>query len=247
MKKIIFQFINYFNKYSLKFNLFFFVNFFILTLIANFSYFNNKEYITFVCLFILVFFLYFWIICILYSRDRPRNAILELIASRSKVKNLKKLIGAEVGVFKGSYSSQITNFFKSKDILTNLHLIDPWKINDEFKEYGNDKLEEAYLYVKNKFKNNKSIEIIRLSSAEASVKFDDNFFDFVYIDGNHEYKYVKQDLELWFPKLKKDGILFGDDYLRPYGVQKAVEEFTHEKKLIVHFTDNGNQFYFIKN
>ena len=47
---------------------------------------------------------------------------------------MKKITGAEIGVFKGSYSSQIINFFKSKDIQTNLHLVDPWKVNDEFKE-----------------------------------------------------------------------------------------------------------------
>ena len=59
MKKIFFKFINYYKKYSLRFNLFFISNFFLLTLIANFSYSNNKEYITFVCLFTLVFFFIF--------------------------------------------------------------------------------------------------------------------------------------------------------------------------------------------
>ena len=74
----------------------------------------------------------------------------------------------------------------------------------------------------------------------------DNYFDFVYIDANHDYDSILKDLKAWFPKVKNKGILFGDDYNRPYGVSKAVAEFAYENKLIVHFTDNKSQFYLIK-
>ena len=59
-------------------------------------------------------------------------------------------------------------------------------------------------------------------------------------------EFVLQDLKLWFPKVKNKGILFGDDYNRPYGVHQALAEFTHDNKLTVHFTDNGNQYYLLK-
>lgn len=36
--------------------------------------------------------------------------------------------------------------------------------------------------------------------------------DFVYIDGNHEYAFVKKDIELYYPKVKIGGIIGGDDY-----------------------------------
>lgn len=246
MKKKIFQLINIYNKHSFKFNLFFLLNFFLLSLISYLGYLREQNYLIFVCLFILIFFLNIWLLCILYSKKQPRSSILELILNRSIIKKLDKINGGEIGVFKGSYSSQMLNFFNSKNILLNLYLVDPWKVDKDFKEYGENKLEKAYELVKDKFKDNKNVNILRSSSFDASSKFDDNFFDFIYIDGNHKYKYVKEDLELWFPKVKIGGILFGDDYLRPYGVQKAVKEFTYEKKIIVHFTDNGNQFYFIK-
>ena len=35
--------------------------------------------------------------------------------------------------------------------------------------------------------------------------------DFVYIDGNHAYEYVKKDIGLYYPKLKKGGVIGGHD------------------------------------
>ena len=141
----------------------------------------------------------------------------------------------------------MVNYFKKRDLEVELHLIDPWKIDQNYKEYGTDELNIAHEIVKNKFKNNHNVKIIRQESYNASMKFGNDNFDFVYIDGNHDYKFVVQDLNIWFPKLKDKGFLFGDDYSRPYGVQKAVTEFAYSNKLIVHFTDNFNQYYFQKN
>ncbi len=87
---------------------------------------------------------------------------------------------------------------------------------------------------------------MKMDSLSASQKFSDNYFDFVYLDANHDYDFILSDLKAWFPKVKNQGILFGDDYNRPYGVNKAVAEFAYENKLIVHFTDNQSQFYLIK-
>ena len=43
-------------------------------------------------------------------------------------------------------------------------------------------------------------------------KIDDNNIDLIFIDGNHSYKYVLEDLENYYPKLVKNGILCGDDF-----------------------------------
>jgi predicted O-methyltransferase YrrM len=43
-------------------------------------------------------------------------------------------------------------------------------------------------------------------------KFEDNSIDFIYIDGDHSYNAVKQDLEMYLPKLKDNGIIGGHDY-----------------------------------
>jgi hypothetical protein len=48
---------------------------------------------------------------------------------------------------------------------------------------------------------------------EAAEMFRDESLDFVYIDGNHQFKYVAEDLATWSSKLKKGGILAGHDYI----------------------------------
>jgi hypothetical protein len=69
-------------------------------------------------------------------------------------------------------------------------------------------------------------------------------FDLIFIDGNHEYKYVLSDLKNYFPLVKYGGILCGDDFQtrkqameglqlrsdRPM-VYEAVEDFSRIMKL----------------
>ena len=50
-----------------------------------------------------------------------------------------------------------------------------------------------------------------MNSLDASLNYKDNYFDYIYIDGEHTYEAVTKDLECWFPKLKNKGLLFGDD------------------------------------
>ena len=267
MKKKLKEIINTYTKFKNIYNFFFIIILLIITIILNKNFssdnFNIDNLIqNFYLIFLLFFIIYFWILLITYSTEPSRTLILQLIVNQKKVLNKKKIIGAEVGVYKGSYSSQIVNYFKNRGLEIELYLIDPWKIDQNYKqndplnrteilntggEYETDDLDIAYEIVKNKFKNNHNVKIIRLDSYNASMKFENEHFDFIYIDGNHDYNFVKQDLNIWFPKLKDKGILFGDDYSRPYGVQKAVAEFAYSNKLIVHFTDNFNQYYFQKN
>ena len=70
---------------------------------------------------------------------------------------------------------------------------------------------------------------IRLPSTEASKLYADNSLDFVFIDANHSYEFVKDDINAWYPKVKKGGILAGHDYDRSWpGVIQAVDEFILE-------------------
>ena len=95
------------------------------------------------------------------------------------------------------------------------------------------------------YKNRYSI--LRKTSKEATRDFENNHFDFVYIDGDHRYEYVKEDLAMWFPKVKIGGVFAGHDYwdgpvflndhtfLDPafFGVKKAVDEFFKEREFFV--------------
>jgi len=52
----------------------------------------------------------------------------------------------------------------------------------------------------------------RSDSEEILNQFKDESVDYIMVDGAHEYEPVMGDIENWWPKLKTDGVMFGDDY-----------------------------------
>jgi predicted O-methyltransferase YrrM len=65
---------------------------------------------------------------------------------------------------------------------------------------------------------------LRMSSEDASKLYENESLDFIFIDADHKYESVINDLKCWFPKLKGDRIIAGHDYDWE-GVKKAVDEF----------------------
>lgn len=70
-------------------------------------------------------------------------------------------------------------------------------------------------------------------------RFEDAFFDFVFLDADHQYEQVLLDLKNWYPKVRSGGIFAGHDYWdypQPdgsYGVSQAVDTFFEERALEV--------------
>lgn len=69
-----------------------------------------------------------------------------------------------------------------------------------------------------------NIRKVKNSSVVAAETFEKESLDFVYIDANHLYDFVKQDLTAWLPKIKKSGFIGGHDWQhkRAPGVKPAV-------------------------
>lgn len=65
------------------------------------------------------------------------------------------------------------------------------------------------------------------TTTEAATQIEDGSLDFVFIDADHSYEGVKEDIKNWVPKLKSGGCLIGHDIDWP-DVKKAVEEFSTE-------------------
>lgn len=116
-------------------------------------------------------------------------------------------VGAEVGVYKGEFSEKLCQAGLK------LYAIDPWRI---YKDYGNPRgqkrLDFQYEHTKRVLSPYPNCTIIKKTSMEAVEDFDDKSLDFVYIDANHEFRYIAEDLSEWTKKVKKGGIVSGHDY-----------------------------------
>jgi len=120
--------------------------------------------------------------------------------------------GVEVGTFKGQFSKEIMNNWSGT-----LYMVDVWRpLESGYDDSSNHGKYDGGVY-NNAMENIKGFEdraiMVRATSEISSDMFNDESLDFVYIDANHAYDYVVQDIKLWHPKVKKGGYLCGHDYL----------------------------------
>jgi len=119
-------------------------------------------------------------------------------------------VGAEIGVEQGVYSEILC---KANTGLS-LHCIDAWQHYPGYRDHvGQEKLDGFYEAAKSRLKPY-SCHMVRSYSMEAVKGYIDRTFDFVYIDGNHEFPWVVEDIFHWSKKVKKGGIVSGHDYRR---------------------------------
>jgi predicted O-methyltransferase YrrM len=119
----------------------------------------------------------------------------------------------EIGTFHGAnLFSVLKNYCNHDD--SRLYTVDPWQDYDGYDEYKNNQDKNYNIFMNNYEKCNEKhkITVCRGFSNEEIPKFADEFFDMIYIDGNHEPEYVLEDAVLSFRKLKKGGWMIFDDY-----------------------------------
>lgn len=113
----------------------------------------------------------------------------------------------------GSYMGESTMMFASTGLFSTIYSIDPLDGYEEFNKMHN----YSWEFVRDEFtKNTKYFDsIVHLQDFSYNVvdKFENDSIDFIYIDGSHSEENVRRDLELYLPKLKKNGIIAGHDYL----------------------------------
>jgi predicted O-methyltransferase YrrM len=89
-----------------------------------------------------------------------------------------------------------------------------------------------------------SVVVRRGASQDVLFEFPDSHFDFIYIDGDHEYAAVRQDCFLAYEKVRTGGYICGDDYSIggwwKDGVVRAFHELIAEKPVIIRSV-RGNQ------
>ena len=147
-------------------------------------------------------------------------------------------IGVEIGVNEG----QLSYHLLKNTAIRHLYLIDPWITWKGWSSQGvlDKRYDFCNVELRKIFPNR--VTTIRKPSQEADTDIPNNL-DFVFIDGNHGYEYVKKDLELWVPKVKSGGLVAGHDWSHSYpGLVTAVREYCSSHDVFLSYITDYSKF-----
>ena len=163
------------------------------------------------------------------------EALIKLISNRPHS------LCCEIGVHAGETTISLLENLPKID---KYHAVDPWESYEKYngttyRKPGHKRLKtwssvmQNFLNVTKPFSD--KVIIHRMTSVEATQSFEDEYFDWIFIDANHDYPYIKENLMIWTPKVKVGGIVSGHDYNNGKwsGIKKAVDEFVPKDKLNV--------------
>ena len=151
---------------------------------------------------------------------------------------------AEIGVWEGHHAKILQNQLD----VEKMYLIDPYDAYEDYEESKSEvkKMRDAKETAHNKLEPYDNIEWMELYSHQAAQEIDEQL-DYVYIDGNHNYDYVKCDIELFYQLVEPGGVIAGDDFTRGWpDVIRAVTEFAGEEGVEVHTEPYGADWWFKK-
>ena len=154
------------------------------------------------------------------------------------LRNLPKhTVGAEIGVFRGQFTRHILDIVRP----SRLHLVDAWWLLygerypdwGAYTDHGRLGTREAYEEVREIVRRHDraGAAVIHVASdLECLEGFPPETFDWVYLDSSHEYEHTQRELALLLPRMKRDGVICGDDWHddpahEHHGVARAVREF----------------------
>ncbi|WP_171134912.1 class I SAM-dependent methyltransferase [Ruegeria sp. HKCCD7221] len=165
------------------------------------------------------------------ARAQLREKIIEKMAP-------KEGTIAEIGVFKGAFSEKLLKLTNPKK----LFLVDPWQNLDDtgvknswyHAESSND-MPAIYEGVCGRFEEQieaGQVEVLRGTSKELAAAIPDGALDFAYIDGDHRFHGVLEDLNFLSPKIRIKGMIMLDDHVLGRwwddGVVRALNTFLGE-------------------
>lgn len=159
-------------------------------------------------------------------------------------KELGFKVGAEIGVEQGRYAKVLCR------TIPNLRLygIDSWASYKNYREHVSQERQDGFYEEAKTRLDPYDCELIKGYSMDVVQDFEDESLDFVYIDGNHEFRQVVDDIDEWSKKVRKGGIVAGHDFVRISGikgeyihVKDAVQGWAYAKKIKPWFIIKGDR------
>jgi predicted O-methyltransferase YrrM len=176
--------------------------------------------------------------------DTQKQGLLELCNSIKSYLGDNGLQIVEIGSYCGASGEIIAGSFPGSI----LNCVDPWEQYTE-DDYTWDlnrqalELMEAEKIFESVMERYPNMRKNKMPSSQYSSLISDDSIDFVYIDGNHQYSSIKEDLVNWSKKVKNGGIIAGHDCnFEP--ISRALNE--HFNEIPVATFMDGSWFYFNK-
>jgi len=115
-------------------------------------------------------------------------------------------VGVEIGVYKGVFTRQFC------EAGLKVYGVDPWKVYGDYHSHRKQARQDFLYEHAMRYLKDYDCTIIRKTSMEAVEDFEDGSIDWVYIDGNHQLRYVIEDIVEWSKKVRTGGVVSGHDY-----------------------------------
>tara|TARA_B100001778_G_scaffold330827_1_gene334002 strand:- start:27252 stop:27875 length:624 start_codon:yes stop_codon:yes gene_type:complete len=137
-----------------------------------------------------------------------------------------------IGVELGTYRAELAELLLKHRPLLELYMIDTWRIdvslggNDPTPLLSEEHYAEIFMDAARRIAPYLDrAHIIKTTTNQAVNLFGEGFFDFAFIDADHAYHAVFDDIRLWLPKIQSSGFISGHDYWSWSGTRSAVKFF----------------------
>jgi len=156
--------------------------------------------------------------------DKPVQAetYRHVVQAMASIIEAKKIV--EVGVFDGLLSRMLAD-------LPGVHLtiVDPWLPYKKFDQKFMDQVAQTVISWA-KSREDKDVQVMRMKSITAAHGFESETFDFFHTDSNLSGDKLKEELRAWHPKIKRGGVMTGDNY-EHLSIAQAVDEVFPNRRL----------------
>tara|TARA_B100001996_G_scaffold299294_1_gene239711 strand:+ start:617 stop:1204 length:588 start_codon:yes stop_codon:yes gene_type:complete len=187
-----------------------------------------------------------------YNLDTDVRALIPLIAIHGD-----NLVGAEIGVWKGDAFMTLLHNCPNIKTLHGVDLFQPYydylapgvfNSNQPSITYDRKEIEFIKLVCYHRLEYSGQKDKIRfheMDSNEAAEYIDDDSLDFIFLDAYLTGEQAKNDLEVWYPKVKTGGIFSGHDW-NCTDIEVAVNNFRESNGINNHMSTYDNTWVWLK-
>jgi len=126
------------------------------------------------------------------------------------IRNFRPKLIVDLGTQKGTSLFSFCQAIKDARYDARLYAIDTWR-DDKYDRFYNDNVFKEVNEIKDKYYGSCNIKLLRETFNEALDKFERDSIDLLHIDGLYTYEAVQHIFEMWFTKVKKEGVILLHD------------------------------------